>query len=109
MALTVERVTFAVPVTSGLAPESLILPHANLEAAILVESLGLATDVLIKRRILRDGGTASVAADWIDSGLDDITAVGLHTNTGLSGFPMKIECDSGGTAGSVVISARSWS
>jgi len=103
-----ERETFAVPVTSGLAPESIILSQPNLEVAILVEDLGLATDVLVKRRVLREGGTESVATDWIDSGLDDITAVGLTTWTGVSGFPVKIECDSGGTAGDVVISAKSW-
>lgn len=108
MPLTSNRETFVVPVTSGLAPEEIVVMTPNLEAAILVESLGAAVDVLIKRRILREGGKEQTATDWIDSGLDDITTVGLFLMTSLSGYPLKIECDSGGTAGNVVISLKTW-
>ena len=72
---------------------------------VLIESLGAATGALVELWILREGGDQSNIAHWFYSGKATTAAVGFTSfDLGIAqGVLLRVK--SGGTAGSVAVSA----
>lgn len=111
-----QRVTFAVPATSGnYAPEVLYcnggseakaLQDFIIQLSVLVESLPAGAAIEVD--ILKAGLESGISTNW-QSAIKSFTAAGLQDLVQLAQWRgVRIRAKSGGTAGNAIVSASWW-